>query len=64
MNIFTEDAFDNRRNYIVGFYSEKRENLEREYPFLNEKQMDQFVTETTDTVEKWTKELFGDEIVD
>ena len=27
-------------------------------------QMDQFVTETTDAVEKWTKELFGDEIVD
>ena len=28
---------------IVGFYSETRENLNRVYPYLDEKRMDQFV---------------------
>lgn len=46
MDIFTADAFDNRREYIVGFYSEKRENLDRDYPYLDERCMDQFVKDT------------------
>lgn len=57
MNIFAEDAFDNRREYIVGFYSERRGNLEREYPYLNEKQMDKFVEETVGIVVKWVRGL-------
>lgn len=43
MDIFAEDAFDNRRQYITGFYHEKRENLEREYPWLKKERMDAFV---------------------
>lgn len=57
MNIFAEDAFDNRREYIVGFYSERRGNLEREYPYLDEKQMDKFVEETVGIVAKWVFDL-------
>ena len=50
MDIFAKDAFDNRREYIVGFYGGKRENLDREYPFLNEQRMDRFVAETAEAV--------------
>ena len=57
MDIFAEDAFDNRREYIVGFYSEKRENLERDYPYLNEEQMDQFVEEAAQDVIKWVRDI-------
>lgn len=31
MDIFAEDAFENRREYIIGFYRGDRENIEREY---------------------------------
>lgn len=50
MDIFAEDAFDSRREYIIGFYRGKRENLDREYPFLNEQRMDCFVAETAEAV--------------
>lgn len=43
LNIFSEDAFDNRRKYITEFYHEKRENLDREYHYLTKTQMDEFV---------------------
>lgn len=43
MDCFAKDAFENRREYIVGFYSEKREDLNRDYPYLDERHMDQFV---------------------
>ena len=43
MDIFAEDAFENRRQYITGFYLAGRENLEREYPYLNEMQTKSFV---------------------
>lgn len=43
MDFFSKDAFDDRREYIVGFYSEQRENLDREYPYLDEYHMNQFV---------------------
>ena len=57
LDIFAEDAFDNRREYIVGFYGEKRENLEREYPYLNEGQMDKFVETAAETVAGWVASI-------
>lgn len=45
MDIFSRDAFDNRRAYIVGFYSEEHDNLDREYPFLTQEDADSFVEE-------------------
>ena len=56
MDVFTEDAFDSRRKYIIEFYSGKRENLERDYPYLDERHMDQFVNETAGLLSGWMKE--------
>ena len=56
MDIFAKDAFDNKREYIVKFYSEKRADLEREYPYLSEHEMNSFVAETTEKISNWTKE--------
>jgi len=40
---FSADAIDNRRQYITGFYLEGKDNLDREYPYLTEAEMDAFV---------------------
>ncbi len=45
---FTEDAFSSRRKYIIDFYNEKRENLNRYYPYLDEEHMDKFVASSAD----------------
>ena len=45
MEEFSEDAFDNRRVYITDFYLQGKENLDREYPYLKETEMDAFVEE-------------------
>lgn len=50
MDIFAEDAFENRRQYITGFYLSGREDLEREYPYLNEIQTEAFVERTVDII--------------
>lgn len=42
MEEFRSDAFDNRRAYITDFYLQPVENLDREYPYLSESQMDSF----------------------
>ena len=42
MQEFSPDAFDNRRQYITGFYLAGREGLDREYPYLTEGEMDAF----------------------
>lgn len=57
MDIFAEDAFENRREYITGFYRAGREDLEREYPYLNEKQADAFVERTVNIIEKNLRKL-------
>lgn len=43
MEEFSADAFDNRRSYITGFYLQGKENLDREYLYLTEAEMDAFV---------------------
>lgn len=43
MEEFSADAFDNRRQYITGWYLEGKNNLDREYPYLSEVEMDNFV---------------------
>lgn len=50
MDIYSEDAFENRRQYITGFYLAGRADLEREYPYLNEEQADAFVENTVDII--------------
>ena len=43
MDIFSPDAFDNRRAYITSFYSQENGHLDRAYPYLMESEMDAFV---------------------
>ncbi len=45
MDEFARDAFDDRRQYITQFYGKTRDNLDRDYPWLNKEQMDAFVDE-------------------
>ena len=57
MDIFAENAFENRRQYITGFYLAGRADLEREYPYLNEQQTERFVNNTVKIIEKQIKKL-------
>ena len=50
MDIFSRDAFDNRRAYIVGFYEQANHNLDRKYPFLTQEETDRFVDEACDQI--------------
>lgn len=50
MDIFSEDAFDNRREYICGFYRGEHGELCRDYPYLSPEQADWFVAQTTQKV--------------
>ena len=45
MDIFSIDAFDNRRAYIVGFYERSNDNLDRVYPYLTKEEANQFVAD-------------------
>lgn len=55
MEEFSPDAFDNRRQYITNFYLEGKENLDREYLYLTEKEMDTFVEEATVEIQQMLK---------
>lgn len=53
MDIFSKDAFENRRRYICGFYrSNDHGDLHREYTFLTPEQADSFVMTTIERVLK------------
>jgi len=58
MDFFSNDAFENRRKYITGFYSGERENLEREYTYLKEEEMDKFVDESAERISQILKEEY------
>lgn len=46
MEEFSPDAFDNRREYIVGFYLQPNDNLDRDYPYLTEGEAERFTSES------------------
>lgn len=48
MEEFSADAFDNRRAYITDFYLQGKENLDRDYPYLTEAEMDAFVQQSVE----------------
>ncbi len=50
MDTFSEDAFENRREYICGFYRGQHGELYREYPYLTPEQADGFVAKTVEKV--------------
>ena len=47
MDIFSRDAFDDRRAYIMGFYEQENDHLDREYPYLTKEEADRFVLEAS-----------------
>ncbi len=53
MEEFAPDAFDNRRAYITDFYLQGKENLDREYPYLKEAEMDAFVEAGVKEILAW-----------
>ena len=50
MDIFSEDAFDNRREYITDFYLQENNGLARVYPYLTEAEVDGFVNRAVDSI--------------
>lgn len=50
LDFYPPDAFELRRKHIINFYSEKRENLDREYTWLTPKQADEFVAKAVETI--------------
>lgn len=50
MDEFSPEAFDNRREYITGWYLVGKDGLDREYPYLSEAEMDAFVEASTNEI--------------
>jgi len=50
MEEFAPDAFDNRRAYITDFYLQGRDDLDREYPYLTEAEMNAFTDRTAEAI--------------
>lgn len=50
MDFFAPDAFDNRREYITGFYLQENNNLNREYRYLTEAEADKFVEDAVTAI--------------
>lgn len=57
MEEFAPDAFDNRRAYITDFYLQGKENLDREYPYLTETEMDAFVEAAAEWIHPKLRQL-------
>ena len=55
MEEFSTDAFDNRREYITGFYLQKKDDLDREYPYLTKQEADQFIEDAVTAIENQLK---------
>lgn len=56
LEMFAGDAFDNRREYITGFYLQERNDLEHEYIYLTEAEAGQFVEESVAEILKMLRE--------
>ena len=50
MDIFSKDALQNRKEYIVDFYLQEKSGLERDYTYFTESQADDFVEKCVDSV--------------
>ena len=59
MEEFSPDAFDNRREYITGFYLQEKDNLDREYKYLTGAETDRFVEESTARIRKHLEMMHG-----
>ena len=50
MDIFSEDAFSSRREYICGYYRGEHGDLYREYPYMAPEEADRFVSGAAERV--------------
>lgn len=57
LDIFSRDAFDNRRAYIIRFYERENNNIDRVYPYLSKEEADRFVKEATTDIFKAIKSM-------
>jgi hypothetical protein len=56
-DFYPKDAFTSRIKYITEFYLNADEDCEREYPYLKKEEMDNFVDNTINTLEKTYRKL-------
>ena len=60
MDLFSTDAFENRRQYICGFYhSDNHGDLHREYHYFTPEQADSFVRTTSQQIIEQEERFFG-----
>jgi hypothetical protein len=52
LNYFSDTAIEKRIKYISDFYNSDHDNLEREYLYLTEEQMNIFIEEATEEIKK------------
>lgn len=52
LDIFSSDAFEQKRAYITSFYNVERNDFDREYFYFTEKEACEFVLLATDEIEK------------
>ncbi|MDD4124935.1 MAG: zinc dependent phospholipase C family protein [Eubacteriales bacterium] len=46
LDFFSEDAFDNRREYITSLYLAGKDGIDREYKYMSKEEMEYFVDES------------------
>lgn len=60
LDFFAEDALENRREFITGFYHEGVEKVEERETYLSTEQLDAFVSATVDEIIKTCEEYLGE----
>ena len=60
LSFFDKNAFDNRRDYITGFYNSNNDDLEREYTYLTEDEMNRFVDNSSEKLLQLIKDEYLD----
>lgn len=50
LEFFPEDAFENRKKYIIGFYNGPRADIVRKYEYLTETQMENFTLSASEEI--------------
>lgn len=58
IDFFSDDAFNNRREYIIDFYKKEKGDLERDYTYLKEKEMNRFVKVSAEKISQIIKEEY------
>ena len=49
-DFFPENAFTRQIKYITNFYESRKRNIDRDFVYLNEKEMDYFVKKATEMI--------------